>query len=77
MPGPVKKELQNCSEQLKDYLLQACDIVNDTCNKKELPLDSTEAIEYTLKQIAISKKDKDKAMKVIEDYANDTRECKI
>ena len=77
MSNPIKKEVQDCSKQLKDYLLRACDIVNDTCDKKEMPLDSTEAIDYTLKRIAISKKDKDKATKIIEDYKNDKTECKI
>lgn len=77
MPEPIKNGVQDCSKQLKDYLLKACDIVNDTCNKKEMPLDSTEAIDYTLKSIATSKKDKDKATKIIEDYAKDTTECKI
>lgn len=77
MPDPIKNEIPDCSKQLKDYLLKACKIVNDTCNKNEMPLDSTEAIDYTLKSIAISKKDKDKATKIIEDYKNDKTECKI
>ncbi len=77
MSEPIKTEIPECSKQLKDYLLRACNMVNDTCNKEKMPLDSTEAIEYTLKSIAISNKDKDKAEKIIEDYTKDITECKI